>query len=137
MAKIKCKGTVLSQDIAGTYTAIAQVLSIDESGAEVKTFDSTSLDSGTFETKSVTGYSAPGELSAELFWDPALSGHQLLTDGLATPAEKNYRVTYADAGTTQKTFAACGIAFGYKVAMGDGLKATVKLPITGDPGYPT
>lgn len=128
---------MLSQDISGTYTAIAQVISFEESGADTERYDSTSLDTGVFKTQDVTGYAAPGELTLELFWDPALAGHQLLTDQLAAPASRNYRVTFADQATTQKTFAACGLGFGYKVAMADGLKGTVKLPITGDPGYPT
>lgn len=137
MSKVKCKGMVLSHTVGTSLTALAQVIDFEESGAEVETFDSTTLDGGVFKTYDVTGYSEPGELSGSLFYDPALAGHQNITDIIAAPATNAGRVTFADAATTTKAFTAVGHSFGYAAVMNDGLKGTFKVKLTGDPGYPT
>lgn len=137
MSIIKCKGTVLSHTISTTMTAIAQITDFEESGSEAETFESTTLDGSVFKTYAPTGYAEPGEISGTLFYDPALAGHQHITDQIATPATNAGRVTFADAATTTKSFTAVGHAFGYAVAMNDGLKGKFKVKLTGDPGWPT
>ena len=79
MAKVKCKGTVLQQEISSVFTAVAQVISIDIGETKTETWDSTSLDTGVGKTKSQTGYAEPGDVSFEIFFDPALAGHQAIT----------------------------------------------------------
>ena len=51
MAIVICKGTVYKQTISASLTAVAQVISLDESGAEAQTFDSTTLDGGVHKKK--------------------------------------------------------------------------------------
>ena len=130
MAKIKCKGTVLKQDIASTLTAVAQITSIDASGAEVETADVTTLDTtGAGKEYLNTGYTEGGSLDFELFFDPVLAGHQALTDDLTTPAERNYSITFADAATTAWTFTAAGIGMGLTADMSDALKASFSVKL--------
>jgi hypothetical protein len=137
MAKIVGKGTVISHTIASTLTPIAQVISIALAGAASQTFDDTALDGTVFMTRSPTGYSAPGTCALELFFDPALTGHQAITDLIAAPASNAMRVTYANSGATTQSFTTCGVEVGVTVAMDDGVKMSVTYQISGDPGYPT
>ncbi|NBW11012.1 MAG: hypothetical protein EBR82_23575 [Caulobacteraceae bacterium] len=137
MAYVKGKGTIVKHTIASTLTAIAQVMSVSLSGAASQTFDTTSLDTGVFKTKAETGYSEPGTCELELFFDPALSGHQFITDLIASPATNAMQITYANSGSTTQSFTACGVEVGVTVAMDDGVKMKVTYQITGDPGYPT
>lgn len=137
MAIVRCKGTVLSHTVGTSLTAIAQITDFEESGSEQLTFDSTTLDGSVYKTYAPTGYSEPGELSGTLFYDPALAGHQNITDQIDTPATNAGQVSFANAATTTKAFTAVGHAFGYAVAMDDGLKGNFKVQLTGSPGWPT
>lgn len=138
MAKIKCKGTVLSQEIATVMTAVAQITSLDISGTESETYDSTTLDvSDAYKTYDPTGYTEPGTLDFELFYDPALSGHHAVTDLLSTPALCDWQVKYADTGATTQDVTSAGLSFGVTVAMDDGLKGSASLKLTGDPNFAT
>lgn len=137
MAKIACKGTKFQQTISAALVDVAQLISMNLSGAQSKTYEGTSLDTDVWEEYPVTGYSDGGSFGAELFYDPALAGHQALTDRLGVPAVGAYKVIYSDSANTQQPFNAGGITFGVTVAMGDGLKASIDLKITGDPGFPT
>jgi hypothetical protein len=137
MAKIKCKGTKLQHTISMSLTDIAQLLSIEHSGSASETFDSTTLDGTVYKTYDQTGYSEPGEVTAELFYDPALAGHQAITDLIATPADNAMKIIYADGATTNQSFTASGVEFGVTVDMADGLKGEVTYKVDGDPGWPT
>jgi len=137
MAKVKCKGMKLSHTVGTTLTDIAQIIDFEESGGGVETYDSTTLDGGVFKTYDVTGYSEPGKISGTLFYDPALAGHQNITDIITSPATNAGKVTFADAATTTKAFTAVGHQFGYAAAMNDGLKGNFEVQLTGDPGWPT
>lgn len=138
MAKVPSKGTVLQMDISSTLTAIAQITSIEHSGAESLTYDSTTLDGGVYKTYDPTGYTEPGDVSFELFFDPALSGHQAITDLLTTPAVHDFNVTFADSATTDMgEFDVAGLQFGWSAQMENGLTASVTCKITGAPGYAT
>ena len=74
---------------------------------------------------------------SEIFYDPALAGHQSVTDLIATPADNAMQIVYADTGATTQSFGGAGVGFGVTVDMGDGLKGKVKVKIDGDPGWPT
>ena len=138
MAKIVCKGSVISQGVTTTLAAVAQVIEISHSGAESETYDATTLDtSGAGKEYSQTGYSEGGSLDFSLFYDPALAGHQALTDVITTPIEQPWSLTFADAATTVCTFNAAGLGFGLTVAMADGLKADVTLKLDQVFGYST
>lgn len=140
MAKVICKGTIFKMTISASLTATAQVISLDHSGAESLTYDSTTLDGGVGKTYDLTGYAEPGELSGELFWDPALAGHKALITlmGYAStlPVTNAMSLTYADTGATVQTFTGSGVAFGATVDMKDGLKGKFKIKVTGDHGFP-
>jgi hypothetical protein len=137
MAIVKCKGTKIQHTVSASLVDIAQVLSIEHSGSGSITFDSTTLDGGTYKTAAPTGYSNSGTVSAEIFYDPALAGHQAITDLIATPATNAMKMIYADTATTNQAFTSAGVEFGTTVAMEDGLKANVTYTVTGDPGWPT
>jgi hypothetical protein len=138
MAKIRVKGTVLKQTITTTLTAVAQVLEFGQSGASSETYDSTTLDTvGAGKEYDPTGYSEGGTFDFSLFYDPALAGHQALTDEMITPATNSWSLTFADAATTVSTFNTAGVGLGFTGAMNDGLKADVSLKLTGLFGYAT
>lgn len=140
MAKVVSKGTVWKQTIASVLTPVAQVISLEFSGAKAQTYDSTTLDGNVGMTKDLTGYTDPGTLSAELFYDPNLSGHKslatLLGYSTTAPAQNPMTVTYADAGTTVQSFTCAALGMGVAVDIGSGLKAKVDIDITGDIGFP-
>lgn len=137
MSKIKCKGTVLKQEIGSTATAVAQVISLSWSGAESQTYEADTLDNANagipYET---TGRTEGGSLSGELFLDPALSGHKSLLALLTTPADENWTIQFADTGTTSWTFTGAGFGMGAAVALADGLKADFSIKIDGLPTFP-
>ena len=137
MAIVKCKGTKLQHTVSASLVDIAQILSIEHSGSGSETFDSTTLDGGVYKTFAPTGYSNPGQVSAEIFYDPALAGHQAVTDLIATPATNAMKIIYADTAATNQAFTSAGVEFGATVAMDDGLKASITYTVTGDPGWPT
>jgi hypothetical protein len=137
MAIVKCKGTKLQHTVSASLVDIAQVLSIEHSGSGSETFESTTLDGGVFKTFAPTGYSNPGTVSAEIFYDPALVGHQAITDLIATPATNAMKLIYADTAATNQSFTSAGVEFGNTVDMADGLKGSITYTVTGDPGWPT
>lgn len=128
MAIVVCKGTTLKQDIASTLTTVAQVISLDIAESTTEVFEADTLDNANAgipmkPTKRATG----GNMTGEMFLDPALAGHQSLTDDITTPVVRAYSITFADTGTTAWTFNAGGIGLGVRVALNDGLKATFTL----------
>ena len=135
MAKVIGKGTIIQHTISASLTAIAQVLSIELSGSKSQTFDSTALDSGVFGSRDLTGYSVPGTVALELFYDAALAGHQFITDNITTPAKNAMQITYAN--STTQAFSQCGVEFGVSIVMDDGVKASVTYEIDGSPGWST
>ena len=137
MAKVACKGTVLQHTVSASLATIAQVTSVSHSGSGSQTWDSTTLDGGVYKTYDQTGYAEPGQVSAELLYDPALAGHQAITDLQRAPADNAMKIIYADSGTTAQTFTGASVEFGVTVAMDDGLRGSVTYQIDGDPGWPT
>jgi hypothetical protein len=137
MAIVKCKGTKIQHTVSASLVDIAQVLSIEHSGSGSETFESTTLDGGVFKTFAPTGYSNPGTVSAEIFYDPALVGHQAITDLIAAPATNAMKLIYADTAATNQAFTSAGVEFGNTVDMADGLKGSITYTVTGDPGWST
>lgn len=133
MAKVKSKGTSLLQTISAAYVAIAQVKSIDISGEKSETYDSTTLDGVTYKTKDPTGYVEPCTIKADIFYDPALSGHQAFTSLIAAPVATNFKVTYVDGSTTSAIYSCTGFGIDKKVAMNDGLTASIEIVTSGNP----
>lgn len=137
MAKIVGKGTVIQQEIASVYTPVAQVLSIDHSGSKSESYDATALDSGVGKERDLTGYAEGGTVKLEVFLDPALAGHQAITDLITVPAKCNWKTIFTDGANTQATFRSASVTAGFKVAMNDGTKASYDLEVDGLFGWPS
>jgi hypothetical protein len=138
MAKVKTKGTVLKETISAVLTAVAQVISLDHSGAETETVEADTLDNASAGIPyEATGRAEGGSIDGELFFDPALAGHQLFTDHIIAPADIIYTLTFADSGSTVWTFTAAGYGFDVSVSPGDLLKASFSLKVDGLVTYAT
>lgn len=137
MSKVICKGTVLKQTISSVLTPVAQVENISMSGASNETVETRTLDGAAGIEHTATGYYEPGNVSFDLQYDPALAGHQAITDILTTPAETDWTITYADAGSTVHTFKSSGVGCDINVDPSNILKASVNLKLTGANGFPT
>ena len=137
MAKIKNKGSVLQMEISTVYTAVAQIISMDLPDMEAETFESDTLDNADAGIPyDPTGRTEGGSLGFELFFDPALAGHQALLDLLTTPADQDWKIIFADTGTTEWTFTGAGFSFGGAIALSEGLKANCSIKLDGLPTFP-
>lgn len=138
MAKCITKGTVIKQTISSVLTAVAQITEFSHSGAESETFDATTIDtSGAGKEYAPTGYSEGGSFDFSIFYDPALAGHQAITDLITTPATCVWDITFTDSQPDTAAFTGAGLGFGFTGAMNDGLKADVSIKITGLMEYDT
>jgi len=137
MAKVPSKGTVLQQELSMVFTAVAQLSELSYSGGESETFDCTTLDSGVGKELGQTGYAEGGEVSLSGFYDPALAGHQAISDLVSTPADQNWKIIFADSATTEMPFTSAGVSWEVTAAMSDGLKFSSSLKVDGLPTYPT
>lgn len=136
MAKVKCKGTVLKQEISSVYTAVAQVIEFSMSGVKDETYDATDLSTTKFKEKASTGYAEPGESSFTLFLDPALAGHQAILALIGSGNTTNWKLICADDDESEIAFSSAGVEVGVEVKMNDGLKMPVKLEHTGAVTFP-
>lgn len=137
MAKVICKGTILKQAIASILTAVAQVENINVSGAASETVETRSLDGGAAIEHTATGYYEPGSVSFDLQYDPALAGHQVISDLVGAPADTVWQITYADGAATTHGFTSAGAGFDVTVDPANILKASVSLKLTGANSFPT
>lgn len=144
MALILSKGTLLKQEIASVFVTVAQLKTISFDGAESETFDSTTLDSGTGKRHTPTGYVEGGSFSASGYYDPALAGHQSLTDlvnesyiaaGVVVP--QAWKVVFTDNAATEMLFSTVGASAGIKVDPGAALMIEFKGKLTGLLTFPT
>ena len=137
------KGTVLQMDVAGSLAAVAEVLSVEVSGAKSETFDATTLSqAASGMARHATGFSTPPDVSAELFWLPTNAGHQAITDEITTPTtvvanQLDGKIIYADTGATEMPFKIAGVEVGVTVAKDDGVKGNVTFTLNGQPTWPT
>lgn len=145
MAKLKVKGTVLEQGSGTTYTAVAQVTSFSITGVETETYDSRTLDGTAGVEYDGTGFVEGGSVTFDLLWDPALSGHQAITD-LVTSAHLSstgaandvpWKLKFANTSSTELTFVSSGIGVEVTGEASDGLRASVTLKCDGCPVFPT
>jgi hypothetical protein len=140
MAIVRSKGTVLKMTIATVLTAVGQMLSLEFSEAENETFEADYLDNADAGIPyRSTGRTEGGELSYEGWFDPALAGHQAITDLLTNPEAggTECQVVYADAAETEWDFTAAGASLGVAVALNEGLKCKGKFKLDGLVTYPT
>lgn len=136
MTVIVSKGSKLQHEIASTLTDIAQIISIDGPDAEVETFEADHLgNTNPGIPMKPTGRVAGGSVGFEMFFDPALAGHQDLTDQLLTPAVTNWATVFSDA--TAWPFAGTLKSLAPAVDLADGLKASGEIELDGLVTYPT
>ena len=145
MAKLKVKGTVIEQATGTTYTAIAQVTGFNISGIETETYDSRTLDGTAGVEYDPTGYVEGGSVTFDLLYDPALAGHQAITDlavaahmttsGL--PNDVNWKVKFANTSSTELTFVSSGIGVDITGEASDGLRASIRRKCDGCPVLPS
>lgn len=145
MAKLKVKGTVLKQGSGTTFTPVAQVTGFSITGMETETYDADTLDGSVGIAYDPTGRVEGGSSSWDLLYDPALSGHQditdivvaaaLLTTGL--PNKVNWKVLFANTSSTELTFTSAGVGFEITGAISDGLRGTATFKHDGCPGLPS
>jgi len=145
MAKLKVKGTIIEQSSGTTYTAVAQVTGFSISGIETETYDSRTLDGTAGVEYDPTGYVEGGSVTFDLLYDPALGGHQAITDlavaaHLTTnglPNDVNWKVKFANTASTELTFVSSGISVDITGDATDGLRSSITLKCDGCPVLPT
>lgn len=135
MAKLVCKNTVLKQTISNVLTAVAQLISIDLPEHESESVETRTLDGGVGIPHDLTGYTEGGSLKAELYFDPALTGHRAILALLTAPVKCVWNVVFSDA--TIWPFTSSGVKFGGTVDAGDCLKGTVELKLDGIVTFPS
>ena len=137
MSKLRCKGTVLQQDLANAYTTVAQVTDISADGMESESVETDSLDVTTAGVPSTaTGRVKPGTVSAELMYDPSLAGHKAVMASLQSPnTHENWKIVFTD--NTNWAFSSAGMSFGVNVKMGDVVRGSLKLTLADMATVPT
>jgi hypothetical protein len=133
MTTLKSKGTSLEQEIANVFAPVAQLISMDKDDMATETYESDTLDNALADIPyEPTGRTEPGSLSGELFLDPAI--HDDLTDLLVTPAKTNWQLVFSN--NTAWPFVGAGFSLaGPKVALKDGVKASIKIKLAGLPDF--
>lgn len=140
MAKVRCKGTAIQQYISSVYVSVGQVISLDGPDMEAETYEADTLDNTDagipYES---TGRVEGGTLSGEMFYDPALDSHKDFLELLTTPPTTNeqWKLLFADTGTSEWTFTGAGISFSPTVALNDGLKASFSIKLDKIPTFPS
>jgi hypothetical protein len=146
MAKLPVKNTIIQLNTTGTtYAAIAQVTGFGVSGTETETYESRTLDGSVGIPHDPTGYAEGGSVTLDLLWDPALAGHQDLTDLITAghlttnglPNDKTWKMIFPNTASTEITFVSAGIGFELTGEAADGLRASVTLKLDGIPTFPT
>lgn len=145
MAKLKTKGTVLSQGSGTTYTPVAQIKSFGVDGMETETYDSRTLDGTAGVEYDPTGFVEGGSTTFELLHDPALAGHQeihdlvtsacVLTTGAANKV--NWKIIFANTSSTEMTMVSAGVGLSITGQPSEGLSSSVTLKHSGCPVLPT
>ena len=136
MAKLPSKGTLLKVTISSVLTTLAQVIEIDKAQDQGEAFDADTLDNtSAYIPKQLTGRASSGDISGTLFYDPANTTHQFITDTIAAPVAVAGSILLSDA-TNSHTFSIVAFGMGLAARMNDGLKAPFTL-IVNTTAWPT
>ncbi len=134
MAKLISKGTAIQQTISAAFVTIAQVISTDGPGLESETFECDTLDNTDAGIPyAPTGRSEGGSFSGEMFFDPALTGHQNLTELIRLPQAEAWNLKFSD--DSDWAFAGAGFSLSPTTALNDGLKASFGIKLSGIPTF--
>lgn len=138
MAFVTCKGTKLQASIATVFTPIAQLLDMKLPTMKSETFEGDTLDNEEAGIpKKPTGRTDAGDVSASLFFDPALASHKFLLSLLKEPATQAWKIVFADTGKTEWPFTGGGFSLGGTVSLKEGLKADITITLDGLPTFPS
>jgi hypothetical protein len=132
MAIVVAEGTLLKVEIASTLTTVAQLVTMEYSGIEVVSVPTTGLATTTAKTFRPGALPDSGELTFNLFYDPADTVHANILTNTKAPAVRNWSVTYTDTGGAVDTFAGFVTSFainGFEQESNVG--ATITIKITG------
>lgn len=130
----KCKGAVLSLEVASVSTPVSQLIEVGLPQVQTVDFEAETLDqAGVGMPRELTGYADTDGFSSALFWDPTLASHAAIIAAQTTPAKTVWNITLANAAATEIDFSCAGIKFGGQVARRDGLKANLTGNLDGLP----
>src|SRR5690242_6812321 len=105
MAGVDAFGTTLGMGNGDgppeTFTAVADITSIDVLDIDVDSIDVSSHDSTGQWSEFIAGMKDAGDLGMDLNYDPAVHGTLISDIGV----EKNWKVTLTDSGAAEVTFA--------------------------------
>lgn len=130
MNKWSSKGTLLQREIATVMTTVGGIRSIDGPDSEVQFFDGTDLGSGvSMEDGELTGHTAPGSISGELFYDPIDPVHAKFDDDLASPNHWDGQIVLPVTGTPLISFTGATRRFKPKFAVNEGILADLEIKL--------
>ena len=139
-AKRIAKGTVLQISISSVFTTVAQVKKIDYPDDETQFFDGTGLDSTDVEDGIPTGFSIPGSVSADLFYDPLDAVHQKLISSRIAHTIESWKITNPNIGATTAhscTFTGAIKKFKPSAAVGGALEGSLEVKLQSVSAYST
>lgn len=132
MARISSQGTKLQVEISTVFTDIPQITGFNFPTVNRQYEDATALDSsGNFKEFTALMIET-GEVTAEMFWDPANSVHDFLMDEAikATAVLLNFKAIASDAGAATMAFSGY-VSYEPTAQQNSSLKATLTVRVSG------
>ena len=112
-----------------TFTAIAEINSVDGPNKTRDTIDVTSLDSTGGYREFIPGFRDGGEVTLDMNW--TRNGYETMNTDFESDDSVNYQIVMTDTGATTYDFAAYVTALGSAIPTDDKITASVTLKITG------
>lgn len=113
------------------FTAIADITNLSGPGLSRETLDVTSHGSPDAWMEFLGGLKDPGEVSADINYQPAL--HDTLVDDFDDTAPRNYQIVFPDATSTTWSFGAIITGFEPESPYDDKAAASLTFKVTGKP----
>jgi predicted secreted protein len=114
---------------APTFSAIAEVNSIDGPNKSRETIDVTSLDSTGGYREFIASFRDAGQVSLEMNF--TRDGYAAMNDDFETETAIDYQIVLPDTGATTLEFSAFVVDLGSAIPLDDKVTASVTLKITG------
>ena len=137
MARYAAKGTLLklgSGSPTPTFATVAQVISITGPGITVDTIEMTDHDNTTGYKEFLPSFKDGGEVTLELYFDPAHTTHGI-SQGLlgAIGAVRDWQLVFPTSPSTQWTFKGIITRFEPSANATEALTASCTIKVTGAP----
>lgn len=136
MAKYAAVGTEFRRStdgFAANDTLIGQVRDISGPSLSADVADVTSHDSTNDWEEIRPTILRSGEVTLEVLFDPADSGHVALRQDLTSKAERDFKVVFPDTATTEWQFKGYVTAFAPAAPHDGELTASITIKLTGKP----